>query len=96
MEAFVMKHRKKHDNRYASTDDWRSEFEIELADAGYARLSLIQAPWRKRWLEDQDNGRRSRDNEGWDNDRMNEVRRARKPYGRTHRDRNRFYDDEFE
>jgi hypothetical protein len=96
MEAFAMKHGKKHDDRYTSDDDWRREFEIELDDAGFARLAQIHAPWRKRWLEDHDNGRRSRDNEGWDHDWMNEIRRARKPYGRTRRDRVRFHDEEIE
>jgi hypothetical protein len=96
MEALVMKHRKKLDDRYASDDDWRREFEIELDDAGFAGLPQIRAPWRKRWLEDHDNGRRFRDNEGWRYDRINEISRSRKPHGRARRDRDRPYDDEIE
>jgi hypothetical protein len=96
MEAFVMKHCKKHGDRYASDDDGLPEFEVELDDTGYAWLSQISAPWRQRWLDDHDNGRRFQDNEGWDADRINEIRRARKPYGRTRRDRKRFHDEEIE
>ena len=83
--AFVMKHCKKHGDRYCRDDDWLPEIEIELDETGYAWLSQIRAPWRKRWLDDRDYGRRFRDKEGWDDDRVNEIRWARKPYGTTRR-----------
>ncbi len=91
-----MKHHQKHGDRYSRSDDWLPDFEIESDDTEYAWRSQVRVPWRKRWLDDHAFGHRSRDNEGWDADRINEMRRVRKPYGRTRRDRRRFCDDENE
>jgi hypothetical protein len=89
-----MKHRKTHGDRYYQDDDCLPE--IELDETSYAGLSQVRAPSRKRWLADHDHSWRSRDNEGWDSDRIIELRRARKARGRNRRDRKRFYDEEDE
>lgn len=51
-------------------------------------------PLRKRWRENySEQVRRIRDNEDWDDDKMNGLRRAGKPHKRVRRDRTRFSDD---
>ena len=86
-------------NHKARRDDssWRHDWSPDVAleqDDTYAWLSQIHMPLRKRWREDHtEQVRRLRDNEDWDDDKMNELRRAGKPHKRVRRDRKRFSDD---
>lgn len=77
-----------HNSRHNASDPvWEED------DADW--LTNVCGPWRKRWAIDTDAqfARRFKDNEGWDNDRTNEVRRDRKGFGSTRRFPKRYYDD---
>jgi hypothetical protein len=76
---------------------WDDAPDLTWEDGDSAWLAYVRGPWAKKLQSnDQRNVRRCKDNEGWDDDRINEIRRARKPYGRIHRGRKRFYVDEDE
>jgi hypothetical protein len=93
----MKKHRRKHGDRYSRVEDWLFEAGMEWEEMGYARLPQVCMPWRKRWLDDHDYGRRSRDNEGWDDDMVNEKKMARFRQGtRAHRRFRPGKDDLFE
>ena len=83
------KHHKKVGDRY--TRDHVRLAEIELDESDYAGITQIRPPWRKRWLDDDFHFRRLTDNEGWDSDRINEIKQTRRPIA----SRNRVYRKEW-
>jgi hypothetical protein len=78
--------RKKNDHSHS----WDDAPDLAWEDEDSAWLAYVRGPWAKRrWSNDQRDGRRRKDNEGWDDDRVHEIRRARKPYGGMRRARKR-------
>lgn len=88
-----MKNHKTRGDRDFRSQDWSPDVPLERDDT-YAWLSQMPLPPRRRWLVNHaEHVRRFRDNEGWDDDRMNELRRAGRPGKRIRRDGKRFYDE---
>jgi hypothetical protein len=88
-----MKNNKTRRDDYSWSHDWWPDVALEQDDTR-AWLSQFRIPLRKRRRENcTEQVRRLRDNEDWDDDRMNKLRRASTSHKRARRDRKRFSDD---
>ena len=68
-----------------------AELDLASEDEDTARQYQVNGPWlKKQWSSDQRHGRRFRDNEGWDDDRVAERRFARRSDWKPGRTRRRF------